>query len=448
MGAATERAPEAVLEDGLRKRKESLKSEATDTLKATYDFASSRVAPLSQAWKPSRRVQNITIWVLLLATCFFSIAVVIEELQASWYRSPALDALNSQIYGAASLDTVLKPASHVERLREILRLRWNVTWGTWRADGVETSVYLVNDKFPGPVIETRSGDTVHLDLVNSLGFEELTLHFDGLIEAGPSIPGVKGDVSQSPIVVGPTTTYEFQVPADKMGTFSYRASPKTQSAGGIFGAFIVHGPSLKEEGQSDNGIGAAAAEERVVVINQWRHQQEEDYYHVGAGGDLGFPDSILINGIGTYNCSKLNPAQQIDCKSRMGRSRPNMKFEAGKTYRLRFVNAGTTTGVTISIPGTTMTVIEVDSERVRPRRATSIGVLRPGQRVDVVASWPTGGDDEITVSLDDDASHSSDSAFSLEQSFPIRISGFLDSKVHPPTPRYIDILRLSPQYSR
>jgi hypothetical protein len=98
MGAATERALEVMLEDSLRKRTERSTPEAVDTVKA-----SPRVTPLTQVWKPSERIQNITLWVLLLVTTFFSIAVVVEELQASWYRSPALDPPNSHIYSASEV---------------------------------------------------------------------------------------------------------------------------------------------------------------------------------------------------------------------------------------------------------------------------------------------------------------------------------------------------------
>jgi FtsP/CotA-like multicopper oxidase with cupredoxin domain len=59
--------------------------------------------------------------------------------------------------------------------------KWVVTAGTRSPDGVEKRVYLINDQFPGPVVEGRPGDTIVVDLKNELeGDEGVSLHFHGL----------------------------------------------------------------------------------------------------------------------------------------------------------------------------------------------------------------------------------------------------------------------------
>jgi FtsP/CotA-like multicopper oxidase with cupredoxin domain len=292
-------------------------------------------------------------------------------------------------------------------------------------------VYLINDQFHGPIIEARSGDTIQLEILNNLEDEEIAMQLDDLVIPSRGLWGAK-DSLQKVIVAGAATNYEIQIPDDKAGSYLYYAKSESQARNGVFGVIVVH---------KSNDSSGTVHEERAVVVSGMNHQTLSRDRDQASASD-GHPGlhSILINGVGAYNCSQLGLSIDTNCVSKTGRSRPYMKFVAGKSYRLRFTNAETSSGITISIPGTTMTVIEIDGgQRVRPKRATSIGVLRPGQSVDVLISWSAGGDDEIIVVLDDD----NDSGFALAQSFPIKISGFLNRKIQRPAPRYIDILRLS-----
>jgi FtsP/CotA-like multicopper oxidase with cupredoxin domain len=116
-----------------------------------------------------------------------------------------------------------------------------------------------------------------------------------------------------------------------------------------------------------------------------------------------------------------------------------MQFVAGQRYRLRLINAGTTSGVTVTIPGALMVIVELDGVKVVPKKATSIGVLKPGQTVDIMINWEGGGDDQFLVALEDDHGDGT-----ITQSFPIRVSGFISSDLMPPPHRYRDVLRLKP----
>lgn len=421
-----------VLEDGLRKRKEREKTDANIK-------TSSNVIPLSQVWKPSQRAQTITIWILLVTTTFFSIAVVVEELQASWYRSPVLNAWNSQLHGAASLDMIL-PAK-VNKLtngpRNII-LTWNVTQGVRSPDGLRSNVYLINGQFPGPTVEARSGDMIYLDLINSLDNEDLAMHFGGEPLSSMRAPS-RSKAAQNTIVAAQTRQqYGLQVPPENTGTFLYRAKNELQAASGLFGAFVLHGsssiPSALPELQLSNNH--TSHEERVITINEW-HSFTADRATSTSKSLL--PPSILINGIGNRNCSQIDLDLKLSCIQKTGRSQPNMQFVAGQNYRLRLINAGTTSGVTFTIPGALMTIVELDGEKVVPKKATSIGVLKPGQTIDVMIEWEAGGDDEFLVALEDDHGDGT-----IMQSFPIRVSGFVSSQVKPPPHRYRDVLRLKP----
>jgi len=190
----------------------------------------------------------------------------------------------------------------------------------------------------------------------------------------------------------------------------------------------------------------------VIMINDWYHRSADDalrwYMRSGSFGMEPVPDSILINGRGAFNCSHIIPARPVECVSRLGAKLPNMRFEANNLYRLRFVNAGMLAGVSISIPGIAMTIIEVDGgEQIEPRKATTLGILYPGQRVDVLVRWPAAGDDEIQIALDEDAFRYPNPALATVQTFPIKVSGFISSKQQPPKPRHIDLLNVSPLIS-
>lgn len=63
-------------------------------------------------------------------------------------------------------------------------------------------------------------------------------------------------------------------------------------------------------------------------------------------------------------------------------------------------------GISFAVPDSTMQAIQVDGgQRVDPNGTTSnsLGILYPGQRVDLVLSWPEAAldrDTRLTVELD------------------------------------------------
>lgn len=345
-----------------------------------------------KAWVPSLFVQKITFWILLAVSCFFVVAVVVEELQASWYRSPVFESLSSHLRGAENLDRILGPGLTTGREPITIELSWNVTKGIRSPDGVKKVVYLINDEFLGPTIEAQSGDKISLKLFNAIQDEGLAIHFHGMEMRGyNNMDGAVG-LTQDPIPSGGNMSYCFQISDDQVGTFFYHAHSQVQRADGVFGAFIIRKSesATREEGGDRWDV---AHEERIIMINDWYHRSADDalhwYMRSGSFGMEPVPDSILINGVGAFNCSNAVPARPLQCVSKMGASLPNMRFEANKLYRLRFINTGMLAGVSISIPGTIMTIIEVDGgEGVELRKATTIATIYPGQRVDVLIRWP------------------------------------------------------------
>lgn len=107
-------------------------------------------------------------------------------------------------------------------------------------DGVRKKVYLVNEQFPGPVIECRSMDRLFIHVTNAVNGEHISIHWHGLNMKGANImDGVSG-VTQCPIKHGKTFTYEFTIDPGTSGTFWYHAHLDRQKADGLYGGLIVH----------------------------------------------------------------------------------------------------------------------------------------------------------------------------------------------------------------
>ena len=120
---------------------------------------------------------------------------------------------------------------------------FNVSRGIIAPDGYQKSVILINGQFPGPVIEANWGDTIQVNVYNSLiGPQEgISVHWHGLLQKNtPWADGVPS-VSQCPIAPGSSEVYTFQ--ADLYGTSWYHSHYSAQAVGGLLGPMIIHGPS-------------------------------------------------------------------------------------------------------------------------------------------------------------------------------------------------------------
>jgi FtsP/CotA-like multicopper oxidase with cupredoxin domain len=93
---------------------------------------------------------------------------------------------------------------------------FRITKGKKAPDGYEQELLLINNQFPGPLIEANWGDTIQVTVHNDLKNEGTSLHWHGLLQKdSPWMDGVPG-ISQCPIQPGGTFTYSFI--ADLYGT--------------------------------------------------------------------------------------------------------------------------------------------------------------------------------------------------------------------------------------
>lgn len=171
-------------------------------------------------------------------------------------------------------------------------------------------------------------------------------------------------VSQCPIAPGSKFIYNLTIPEDQSGTFWYHAHSGVARADGLYGGLVVHAPSLnltvrglmaeEERGNHRNNY----SKDLLLLIGDWYHRpasQVLDWYmRAGSFGNevsrpnrsgavlmatQPVPDSLLINGVGHFNCSMAVPARPVDCVEHYV-DLSYLDFDDGLSYRMRVVNTG------------------------------------------------------------------------------------------------------------
>ena len=304
---------------------------------------------------------------------------------------------------------------HAYRPPRKISLYWTVTKGQRRPDGVDKTVYLINGQFIGPTVEVRQGDEVEIEIHNALhGNEATAVHWHGL-HVDNAMDGVPG-VTQCGIPPGKTFVYRLQISTEQAGTFWYHAHSETQRADGLYGAFIVHAAANTTSAKPEDDL-----EDQVLMIGDWYHRtgaEVLDYYmdwkhwKVEPSGD-----SMLVNGQGHFNCSMAVPARPLDC---VLVTSPSIRVNGTRT-RLRVINTGSLAGITVTISAYSMRLLEIDGGGAvtSAEPVGSIGILYPGERVDVLLERVNGISPSLTVTLDPQSLKWPNLALTAEQHFSI-----------------------------
>ena len=243
-------------------------------------------------------------------------------------------------------------------------------------------------QFPGPTIEARSGDTLVVRVRNQLDDGDgLSLHWHGLrMKGNNSMDGAVG-ITQCPIPTGKEFTYDFNIADDEHGTFWWHSHHKVQRGDGLFGGLVIHNPKKSAPTGPETEI-----EEVLLLVGDWFHQKQEDvlawYSHWASMGNEPVPDSLQVNGHGRFICSMAVPARPVDCiGTAVSDMKPIFRHRAKHT-RLRVVNVGTIAGVSFAVDGARLKTLEVEGGcSVKSEESDSIGILYPGERVDMMMLW-------------------------------------------------------------
>lgn len=313
----------------------------------------------------------------------------------------------------------LHPADHIFRNTTKISQTWRITTGLRRPDGVLKQVYLINGDFPGPTLEARSGDTISVLVENGLEEDGIAIHFHGLYLRGANeMDGAVG-LTQDPVPPGESFTYQFTVDPEQHGTFWYHAHEGVQRADGLFGGLVIHKPST--DGRSEE-----PADERLFLAGDWYHRSAKDalqfYMHPGAFGLETVPDSILLNGHGTFNCADAVPARPLDCKT-LEKNVISAYLNGSRPTILRVVNVGAYAGIQIAVSDATITPLTVDSGHALAGRVSrSVGFIHPGERVAMLVELDSQAnlkESRVQITLDDSVFKYENSALSASHSWPI-----------------------------
>jgi FtsP/CotA-like multicopper oxidase with cupredoxin domain len=219
-----------------------------------------------------------------------------------------------------------------------------------------TSVLLINNQFPGPMIRANVHDKIVVHVHNALHtMEEVTIHFHGILQRQtPQMDGV-GYVTQMPIPSGQTFTHVFY--AYPAGTHMYHSHAGLQAVT-AFGALIVDDP-LRPWEVEEVPSGPIMLSDRWDGIDRLKQE-------AGLLGSPfkweGEPSHILING--KKHCI--------------------MSLDPGRTYLLRLIGATSLSTVVFGIKEHPMTVVEVDGKLVVPKHNMTSIEIASGQRYAVM----------------------------------------------------------------
>ncbi|RHZ82432.1 hypothetical protein Glove_109g314 [Diversispora epigaea] len=240
-------------------------------------------------------------------------------------------------------------------------------------DGYERPVWTANGQFPAPLIQANKGDRLVINVTNNFG-EGTAIHWHGIFQRESNwYDGVPGQ-TQCPIPDGVSFIYNYAL--DQSGTYWYHSHFMTQYVDGFVGPLIILDP--------DDPYKNSYQEDYVVLISDWYHslsslllaQRLAPHY-------LGFspyPDSVLISGLGQYNCS--SPAAGENCNPNV--PLPAYNVQKGKKYRFRIINTSALALSTFSIDNHPLSVIEVDGIPVKRAKAVNILQIHVAQRYSVI----------------------------------------------------------------
>lgn len=274
-----------------------------------------------------------------------------------------------------------------------------VDYKTVNFAGQTRKALAVNDQIPGPTLHFKEGDEVRIRVLNQLA-EPTTIHWHGLLVPW-QMDGIEG-ISQSGIP--PKGSYRYRFTLKQAGTYWYHAHAGLQEQQGLYGALIID-PSQPPRYHYTRDF--------PVVLSDWSNTHPEQILaNLKKDGDYYSPrfplQPSLVKFIHDYR--KASPEERENLladykmmqQMRMGlydlsdvaydayllNGRPKAtpwtaRVKVGDIVRLRFIGAGGSTIFHVKIPGTSMQLVQVDGNDVRPHPVQDF-TLAPGETFDVL----------------------------------------------------------------
>ncbi|KAH7121144.1 multicopper oxidase [Dendryphion nanum] len=229
---------------------------------------------------------------------------------------------------------------------------------TWNGDGTPKNfAQLINGVYPGPLIQACWGDTVIVNVKSELPTNGTAIHFHGVRQLNSNAMDGTSGVTQCPIAGGDSFQYKFKM--TQYGHSWYHSHYSTQYSEGAAGAFLVHGP------HSSNWDFESAP----IVVNDWIHERTYKTFSKVLASPAAMPtaDSILFNGVGKTKTT----GTFFDYPQ---------KFETGKKYLIRIINASTGLHFNFEIDNHDLTLIATDFVAINESKGNQRVSVGIGQR--------------------------------------------------------------------
>jgi CopA family copper-resistance protein len=237
---------------------------------------------------------------------------------------------------------------------------------------------VVNGSLPGPTLRLREGDTVTVNVHNTLA-ESTSIHWHGLYLPN-AMDGVPGLTFRG-IAPGETFTYRF--PIRQSGTYWYHSHSGMQEQTGLSGPLI-----LEPRGREPYTV----QRDYVVMLTDWTDEepmavvsnlkQQSDYYNkhrrtlgtfIGDARRDGLPataDDRLMWGRMRMSPTDIQDVGGATYTFLMNGQPPAANWTAlfapGETVRLRFINGSSMTTFDVRIPGLDLRIVAADGSDVEP----------------------------------------------------------------------------------
>jgi CopA family copper-resistance protein len=256
----------------------------------------------------------------------------------------------------------------------------NIGYAPFHLDGREGRATAVNGSVPAPLVHLREGDTVELNVTNSLSdVEQASIHWHGILVPFPmdGVPGVNF------AGIPPGDTYHYRYTLRQSGTYWYHSHSAFQEQTGVYGPLIID-PKDGEPFDYDRDY--------AVVLSDWSFTPPETIFrNINISGDYynyqkrtfwtlvedikkqGFKQTVAERM--AWGQMRMMPVDLADVTGAtytylMNGNSPTMNwtalFNPGETVRLRFIDAAAMSNFDVRIPGLEMEVVMVDGKPVKP----------------------------------------------------------------------------------
>ena len=287
-------------------------------------------------------------------------------------KQPLEDAL-----GVQSNDYILPSDWNYDAPSQRREYHWTIRDQIHNPDGIYRAMMLVNNQFPGPLIEVNEGDTIIVHVKNQ-AVNATSIHWHGIFQKGtPYMDGTIG-VTQCPIAPGSEFTYEFKV-SGQSGTYWWHAHQGLQASDGVHGPLIIHHRNEKKLQRIPYDT------DRVVLIADHYHDLSSallwQYLKPDMENAEPVPDGGVINGRYAHNCDEFPERKCDNTSAHVGI--PRIDLAPNQNHRLRLINVGAFAEFQVQIDEHEVAVTEVDGTDVEPMKYHRVNI-NPAQRYSVV----------------------------------------------------------------